>query len=50
MSYIGFKAAPPCLVLESYQEIKGHLPSADLRYGDEDSISPNTLIFASKKG
>ena len=25
---------------------KGHPPSADLRYGEEDSISPSTLIFA----
>ena len=25
---------------------KGHPPSADLRYGKEDIISPSTLIFA----
>ena len=25
---------------------KGHTPSSDLRYGEEDSISPNTQIFA----
>jgi hypothetical protein len=30
--------------------IKGHLPSADLRYGEEDSISPSTQIFAAIKG
>ena len=29
---------------------KGHPPSADLRYGDEDTISPSTLIFAARKG
>ena len=28
---------------------KGHPPSADLRYGDEDTISPSTLIFAARK-
>ena len=27
---------------------KGHPPSADLRYGDEDAISPSTLIFAAR--
>ena len=30
--------------------VKGHPPSADLRYGEEDSISPSTLIFATRKG
>ena len=29
---------------------KGHPPSVDLRYGEEDSISPSTLIFAASKG
>ena len=29
---------------------KGHPPSADLRYGEEDSISPSTLILAAIKG
>ena len=29
---------------------KGHPLSADLRYGDEDAISPSTLIFAARKG
>ena len=28
----------------------GHPPSADLRYGEEDSISYSTLIFATIKG
>ena len=28
---------------------KGHSPSADLRYGEEDSISDSTLIFAAIK-
>ena len=29
---------------------KGRSPSADLRYGEEASISPRTLIFAAIKG
>ena len=29
---------------------KGHPPSADLRYGEEDRISPSTLIVAALKG
>ena len=29
---------------------KGHPPSADPRYGEEDSISPSTLIVAAIKG
>ena len=29
---------------------KGSPPSTDLRYGEEDSISPSTLIFAAIKG
>ena len=29
---------------------KGHPPSTDLRYGDEETISPSTLIFAARKG
>ena len=29
---------------------KGHPPSVDLRYGEEDTISSSTLIFAAKKG
>ena len=28
---------------------KGHPPSADLRYGEKDSISPSILIFATVK-
>ena len=28
---------------------KGHPPSADLRYGEEDSIKPSTLIVAAIK-
>ena len=28
------------------KNIKGHPPSADLRYGEEDSISTSPLIFA----
>ena len=30
--------------------IKGHPPRADLRYGEKDSISHSTLIFAAIKG
>ena len=30
--------------------IKGHPLSADLRYGEEDSIRPSTLIFSAIKG
>ena len=30
--------------------LKGNRPIADLRYGEEDSISPNTLICAAFKG
>ena len=29
---------------------KGHHPSADLRYGEEDSIHHSTLIFAAIRG
>ena len=29
---------------------KGHRPSADLRYKDEDTISPSNLILAARKG
>ena len=29
---------------------KGHPLSVDLRYGEEDSISPSTLFFAATKG
>ena len=29
---------------------KGHPPSADLRYGEEDSISPSTIVIAAIKG
>ena len=29
---------------------KGHPLSADLRYGEDDSISPSTLFFAAIKG
>ena len=30
--------------------LKGHSSSADLRYDEEDRISPTTLIFAATKG
>ena len=30
--------------------LKGHPPSADLRYGEEDSISPSKLVLAAIKG
>ena len=30
--------------------LKGHPPSADLRYGEKDTFSPSTLIFATRKG
>ena len=30
--------------------IEGHPRSAELRYGEEDNISPSTLFFAAKKG
>ena len=30
--------------------LKGHPPSEDLRYGEEDTISRSTLIFAARKG
>ena len=33
----------------SSKYLKGHPPSADLRYGDEDTISPSILIFAARK-
>ena len=29
--------------------LKGHSPSADLKYGEEDIISPSTLVLASIK-
>ena len=29
---------------------KGQPPSADLRYGEDDSIGPSTLFFAAKMG
>ena len=41
------------LDLKKYKELlshKGYPPSVDLRYGEEDSISPSTLIFAATKG
>ena len=37
-----------CIILEHLKN-KGHPPSADLRYGRKDSISPSTLIFAAIK-
>ena len=33
-----------------YMLTKGHTPSADLRCGGKDSISPSTLVLAAKKG
>ena len=32
------------------ESVKGHPPSSDLRYGEDDSISPSTLFFAAIKG
>ena len=32
------------------ENIKGHPLSVDLRYGEENSISPSTLVFAATKG
>ena len=32
------------------KNVKGHPPSADLRYGEDDSISTSTLICAARKG
>ena len=32
------------------QIVKGNRGFADLRYGEEDSISPSTLIFPATKG
>ena len=33
-----------------YHIWKGNPPSADLRYGEADSIGPSTLFFAVMKG
>ena len=33
-----------------YQDGKGNRAVADLRYGEEDSIYPSTLIFLATKG
>ena len=30
--------------------VKGNRAFADLRYGEEDGISPSTLMFANTKG
>ena len=32
------------------QRLKGSPPSADMRSGGKDSISPSTLIFSAMKG
>ena len=32
------------------EKLKGHPPSADLRYGGKDNITPSTLVFATRKG
>ena len=38
-------------LLPSLSELdKGHHPSADLRYGEEDCISPSTHIVAAIQG
>ena len=37
-----FQSKPQC--------VKGHPPSADLRYVEEDGISPSTIVHASVKG
>ena len=34
---------------EDSTQPKGHPPSADLRYGEEDSICPSTLIYTAIK-
>ena len=31
------------------EDTKGHPPSADLRYGEEGSINPRTLVLAAKQ-
>ena len=36
------------LTLKPMENVNGHPPSADVRYGEEDSISPYTHIFAIK--
>ena len=36
--------------MTKFKYSKGHPPSANLRYGKEDSISSSTLIFAAIKG
>ena len=41
-----FRAHALQLELNKLEYTKGHPPSADLRYGEEDSISPSTPIFA----
>ena len=39
-----------CVCMYLYMLTKGHAPSADLRCGGKDSISPSTLVLAAKKG
>ena len=36
--------------LEVYNIFKGHPPSADLRYEEDDSISPSTFVLAAIQG
>ena len=41
------------LVISTHSQVtctKGHPHSADLRYGEEDIISPDMLMFATTKG
>ena len=37
-------------VMKSFALNKGNCAFADLRYGEEDSISPSTLFVAATKG
>ena len=39
-----------CEIFWGVFSCKGHTPRSDLRYGEEDSISHSTLIFAAIKG
>ena len=35
---------------KKYEKLNGNRVFADLKYGEEDSISPNTLFFSCHKG
>ena len=43
-------ALPDAELETSLWSFKGHPPIAGLSYGEEDSISPGTLVLASMKG